>query len=74
MFEGICEALHRELETLDNKLLGGKAPMSSQDLEVIDKMAHALKSLKTYDAMLGRSEYEGRSRRYYEPRDEYRRY
>lgn len=88
MFEGICEALHRELEMLDNKLQGGKAPMNSQDLEVIDKMAHALKSLKTYDAMLGHSEYDGdsyargRSRttgRYmsrdgYDSRDEYRRY
>jgi hypothetical protein len=61
MFEGICEALHRELEMLDNKLQGGKAPMNSQDLEVIDKMAHALKSLKTYEAMTGNSEYDGGS-------------
>lgn len=88
MFEGICEALYRELETLDNKLMGGKAPMNSQDLEVIDKMAHALKSLKSCESMQGHSEYDGdsyargRSRttgRYmsrdgYESRDEYRRY
>jgi len=61
MFEGICEALHRELEMLDNKLQGGKAPMNSQDLENIDKMAHALKSLKAYEAMEGESEYDGGS-------------
>ena len=42
---------------LDNKLQGGKAPMNSQDLENIDKMAHALKSIKTFDAMTGNSEY-----------------
>ena len=35
MFDGICEALHRELDSYDNKLMGGKAPMSSQDLENI---------------------------------------
>lgn len=59
MFEGICEALYRELDMLDNKLQGGKAPMNSQDLENIDKMAHALKSLKACEAMEGSSEYGG---------------
>lgn len=59
MFEGICEALYRELEMLDNKLQGGKAPMNTQDLENIDKMAHALKSLKACEAMDGASEYDG---------------
>ena len=61
MFEGICEAMHRELDLLDNKLQGGKAPMNSQDLDHIDKMAHALKSLKAYEAMAGESEYDGDS-------------
>ena len=89
MFEGICDAIHHELESIDNKLMGGKAPMNSQDLETIDKLAHALKSLKTYEAMDGYSERDGgdsyargRSRmtgRYisrdgYDSRDEYRRY
>lgn len=86
MFDGICEVLHHEMELLEEKYSGGKTPMTSQDLEHIDKMAHALKSLATYDAMKGNSEYDGgsyargRSRmtgRYisrdgYEP--EYRRY
>lgn len=67
MFDGICEALHRELDSYDNKLMGGKAPMSSQDLDVIDKMAHALKSLATYSAMSDR-------KAYYRSENEYRRY
>jgi hypothetical protein len=90
MFEGICEAIHKEMDILEDKYEKG-TQLSSQDLEHIDKMAHALKSIKTYDAMLGHSEYDGgsyaggRSRttgRYisrdegYEPRDggSYRRY
>ena len=67
MFDGICEALHRELDSYDNKLMGGKAPMSSQDLENIDRMAHALKSLATYSAMTDR-------KTYYRYENEYRRY
>ena len=59
MFDGICEAMHRELEMLDNKFQDGKSPLNSQDLEHIDKMAHALKSLKAYEAMAGESEYDG---------------
>ena len=57
MFEGICETLHREMEMLEEKYSNGKTPMNSQDLEHIDKMAHALKSLATYEAMKGNSEY-----------------
>jgi hypothetical protein len=57
MFEGICEALHREMEMLEDKYSNNKSPMNAQDLEHIDKMAHALKSLKTYEAMNGNSEY-----------------
>ena len=57
MFDGICEALHREMDMLDEKYSNGKTAMNSQDLEHIDKMAHALKSLATYDAMKGNSEY-----------------
>ena len=89
MFEGICEAIHREMEILEDKYSKG-TQLTGQDLEHIDKMAHALKSLATYDAMKGNSEYggsydsyaRGRSRttgRYisrdgYDSRDEYRRY
>jgi len=61
MFEGICEAIHREMDALDEKYSSGKSPMNSQDLEHIDKMTHALKSIATYEAMKGNSEYDGGS-------------
>ena len=86
MYEAICEAIHKEMDVLEDKYAKG-TQLSGQDLEHIDKMAHALKSLATYDAMKGNSEYggsydsyaRGRSRttgRYisrdgYEPRDGY---
>jgi len=86
MYRGICEAISRELDTMDEKY-GNGAPLNGQDLEHIDKMAHALKCLKTYEAMEGNSEYSedsyarGRSRttgRYVSrddySRDSYRRY
>jgi len=61
VYKGICEAIQQELEELEAKLAGG-ARMSSQDLEHIDKMAHALKSLAAYEEMQGSSErYEGTS-------------
>jgi len=60
MFEGICEAIHKEMDTLEEKYERG-AEMNGQDLEHIDKMAHALKSLATYEAMKGHSEYDGGS-------------
>lgn len=61
MFEGICAALHREMEQLDEKFSQG-ASMNGQELDHIDKMAHALKSLATYEAMQGNSYARGRSR------------
>ena len=61
MFEGICEAIHREMDALDEKYSSGKNPLNSQDLDHIDKMAHTLKSLKGYEHMLGTSEYDGGS-------------
>lgn len=54
MYEGIFEAIHRELARLDEKYAGG-AQMTGQELAHIDLMAHTLKSLKTYDAMQGES-------------------
>ena len=50
MFNNICEALHRELEMLDEKYANG-SQLNNQDLEHIDKMMHALKSIATYEAM-----------------------
>ena len=75
MFEGICDILHREMEMLEEKYSNGKTPMNGQDLEHIDKIAHALKSLAAYSAMKGEGDYgytKVRSRKYYP--EEYRRY
>lgn len=58
MFEAICEAIHRELDELDDKFAKGER-INAQELEHIDKMSHALKSLATYKAMKGNSEYGG---------------
>ena len=83
MYEGICEAIHRELDQLEEKFANG-AQINGQELDHIDKMAHALKCLATYEAMEGNSEdsyARGRSRttgRYVSrdeyPRNNYRRY
>jgi len=78
MFEGIYEIIHREMDNLDEKYASGNVTLTPQDLEHIDLMAHALKSLATYEAMktggdCGGSYAKLRSRqRYY--RDEDRRY
>ena len=76
MFEGISEALYREMESIDNKLQGGKAPMTTQDLDSIDKMAHALKCLKAYEAMLEGEYPRARNVVRYDgyPKGDYRRY
>ena len=58
MYQAICNAVHTELEKLEEKYSGG-AQMTSKDLEDIDKMVHALKCMKTCEAMEGNSEYGG---------------
>ena len=68
MFDAICEAMHRELNKLDEKYEDGN-PMTSQELDDINKMTHALKSIATYEAM---KEGKRDRRRYYE--SDYRRY
>ncbi len=59
MVEGICEAIHREMDMLDEKYASGKAQLNSQDLDNIEKMTHALISMKKYEALDGNSEYGG---------------
>ena len=49
-FEHLEHKMCKELELLEDKVKSGD--MSTQDLEKIDKLAHALKSLKTYTAMM----------------------
>jgi len=64
MFDGICEVLHREMEMIEEKYLDPKSSMTPQDLAHIDTIAHALKSLATYEAMKGTPEYRGRGYAY----------
>lgn len=56
MYEGICDAIHRELSQLDEKMADGST-MNGQELDHIDKMVHALKSLAAYEAMQGYGNY-----------------
>ena len=50
MYEGIYDVLHGELEMLEEKYTKD-GNLTAQDLETIDKCAHALKCMATYDAM-----------------------
>ena len=52
MFEAICESLTREMEKLDEKYANG-AQLNDKDLIDIDRLAHAMKSIETYNAMKG---------------------
>ena len=60
MYHGICEAIHREMDELEKKYANG-VQLESKDLQDIDRMSHALKSLATYEAMTGESGYGGDS-------------
>ena len=50
MFENLEKCMQKELEVFEQKMKSG-TEMSTADLEKIDKLAHALKSLATYTAM-----------------------
>lgn len=63
MYYGICDAIHRELDKLEDKY-SEEAQLSMADLDVIDTMAHALKCLATYDAMREGTERKTRYREY----------
>ena len=62
MYPNICDALHREMSVLEEKYANG-TQLSMKDLEDIDIIAHALKSLATYSAMTESEEdYRNRTR------------
>ena len=67
MFDGIYNVFHRELGAYEDKYANG-VKLTEQDVIDIDRMAHALKCLATYEAMTVKP----RPTRYYE--SEYRRY
>ena len=58
----LCEALMEELEEYSKKIEKSDG-MSAGDLEAIDKLSHALKSVKTTIAMMEAAEEEGNSYR-----------
>ena len=57
MYNGICAAIHREMERLDEKYSNENVQLNIQDLDNIDKMTHTMKSLAGYEQMKGASEY-----------------
>lgn len=50
MYTAISEAIHLELEKMEDKYANG-ATLTMSDLDAVDKMFHALKCLSTYEAM-----------------------
>lgn len=53
--EDLCEKVTDEISDINDKIEQNGGKMSSGDLEVIDKLTHALKSIK---AVIGMAEYE----------------
>jgi hypothetical protein len=64
--EELCETLSEELHSANSKLRNGK--MNSGDLEYIDKLTHALKSVTILKEMKGGSQNDGSYRSYEERR------
>ena len=63
MYRAIPDAIHRELDMLEERFSNG-ANITNADLDMIDKAAHALKCLATYEAMT-ENDYEYKRKRYY---------
>ena len=58
----LCEIVSRELEELQEKIRKAGGQMSAGDLEMLDKLTHTLKSLKTTIAMMEADDgYSGRA-------------
>ena len=58
----ICETLSHELQTANQKIRSAGGKMTGSDLDYIDKLTHAIKSIKTTIAMVEAD--EGESGRY----------
>lgn len=48
----LCETMSRELADMNEKIRSAGGKMSAGDLEVADKLTHAIKSIKTTIAMM----------------------
>ena len=62
--EDLCEKITEELSDANRKLDKGNGTMTGGDVEYVDKLTHALKSIKTVLAMEGEYSNEGGSYRY----------
>lgn len=64
----LCEVISHELEDVNGKIRSAGGGMSAGDLELVDKLTHALKSIKTTIAMMeaeDEGEYSGNWPGYY---------
>lgn len=64
----LCEVISRELEDVSQKIRSAGGSMSAGDLELVDKLTHALKSIKTTMAMMDSEDEGGYSGHYMMPR------
>ena len=61
----MCEILSRELSDAKDKIMQAGGKLSGSDVEYIDKLTHAIKSIKTTIAMMEAEGDEGASGRMY---------
>lgn len=55
----LCETLSREIGETNNKIRKAGGKLSAGDLEYVDKLTHALKSVKATIAMMDDEDYSG---------------
>lgn len=63
----LCEVISRELEDANEKIRKAGGKLSAGDVDYIDKLTHALKSIKTTIAMMEAEDEDGYSNRGYMP-------
>lgn len=65
--EELCETVGKKLKEANDKIRMSNGDLSGGDLEYVDKLTHALKSIKTTMAMMDAE--DGHSGRMYDERD-----
>lgn len=59
----LCEVISRELDECNEKIRSAGGKLSAGDVDYLDKLTHALKSIKTTIAMMEAEDEEGYSNR-----------